>query len=76
MTSLDRLDTGEQGIIHSLDGDKRFLSRAMAMGFVPDTPVIVIRNGRNTPLIVGLRDTKVALGRSQAGNIKIKEIRK
>ena len=74
MKSLDSLHTGERGVISSLEGGEKFLSRATAMGFTPDTDVSVIRNGRRGPLIVSLRDTEVAIGRGEAEKISVREV--
>ena len=73
MKSLDHLPSGRKAVIQSLEGGGRFLSRITAMGFTPETPVSVIRNGLGGPLIVGIRDTEVAIGRGEAAKIKIKE---
>jgi ferrous iron transport protein A len=71
MKTLCKLTAGNSGIIHSLSGEKNFLSRATAMGFTPGTSVSIVRNGSRGPLIVRLRDTDVAIGREEAARIEI-----
>jgi ferrous iron transport protein A len=56
-----------------LSGSEKFISRATAMGFTPDTDVSVLRNRGLGPLIVSLRDTEIAIGRSEAAKITLKE---
>ena len=74
MKSLVSVPEGGRGIIDSLMGGGKFLSRITAMGFTPETNVSVVRNGRRGPLIVRLRDTEVAIGRGEAEKIKIAEV--
>ena len=73
MKSLDSLAKGNEGVIRSLKGGRKFLSRISAMGFTPDARFKVIRNEGRGPVIVSLRDTNVALGRGEAAKINIKE---
>jgi len=57
MYTLDLMNVGERGCIHSVNGGSRFMGRISAMGFTPDTEVIMIyRRG-------GGRGIKNSLGR-------------
>jgi len=68
---LDRLATGEIGVVRKLDGGRGFVSRLAALGFTPDTEVTVVQNFGRGPLIVTVRDTRIALGRGEAGKIRV-----
>ncbi|MGC9469845.1 MAG: FeoA family protein [Anaerolineae bacterium] len=71
MVSLERLDTGEMGVVGALEGGHRFISRLAALGFTPGAPVTVMRNYGRGPIIVSVRGAQIALGRGEAGRIKV-----
>lgn len=71
---LDRGKTGAVLVIEDLTGDQEFISRASGQGFTPGAKVLVISNYKIGPLIVFLRDTQIALGRSEAKKIIVKEL--
>lgn len=71
MVLLSSLESGQAAVINSLNGGKRFISRASAMGFTPDTQVTMLQNSGKGPLLVYLRDTQVAIGRGEAQKIKV-----
>ena len=72
MAVLSSLDGGQDGVVSGLTGGHRFISRASAMGFIPDTPVTMVQNFGRGPVLVYLRDTQVALGRGEADKIQVK----
>ena len=43
------------------------------MGFTPETPLSMVQNNGRGPVLVYLRDTMVALGRSEAKKITVQE---
>jgi ferrous iron transport protein A len=71
MSSLSSLEGGKTAIVCGLNGGQRFVSRASAMGFTPDTPVTMVQNFGRGPVLVYLRDTQVALGRGEAAKIQM-----
>ena len=71
MTSLNSLGSGQVGVVQDLNGGRGFISRAIALGFTPGTEVAMVQNFRHGPLIVVVRDTHIALGRSEAGKIQV-----
>ena len=75
MKTLDLLKTGNKGVIKDLAGGLSFLSRASSTGFTPGTEVTMVQNFKRGPLIVYLRDTHIALGRSEAKKIQIQNKR-
>jgi ferrous iron transport protein A len=52
-------------------GGHDFLSRLASLGFTPGAHVKVVRNAGHGPIIVTLRDTRVALGRGEALKILV-----
>jgi len=71
MVSLARLTPGKVGLVGSLEGGRRFVSRLAALGFTPGTPIQVVRNHGAGPIIVSVRGARIALGRGEAGRIKV-----
>ena len=62
---------GERVRIESMQGGHEFLSRLAALGFTPGACLRVIQNFGRGPIIVSLRDTRVALGRGEARKILV-----
>jgi ferrous iron transport protein A len=55
-------------------GGHHFLSRLASLGFTPGACLKVIQNFGRGPLIVQLRDTRVALGRGEAEHILVERL--
>ncbi|HNT76530.1 MAG TPA: FeoA family protein [Anaerolineae bacterium] len=71
MVALTTLSAGQTGLIHSLQGGHRLISRLASLGFTPGAPVVVTRNYGHGPIIVAVRGTQVALGRGEATHILV-----
>jgi len=71
MVPLSKLDAGEVGIVQELDGGRGFVGRLAALGFTRDAEVAMVQNFGRGPLIVTVRDTRIALGRGEAGKIQV-----
>jgi ferrous iron transport protein A len=71
--TLDQLDAGESRTIKGLNGGQHFISRATAIGFTPGAAVEAVQNYRRLPLIVFLRDSLIAIDRSEAKRIILDE---
>jgi ferrous iron transport protein A len=69
--SLSELKTGKTAVIHSLQGGYPFRSRLAALGFTPGAEIKMVQNMGHGPMIVTLRDTRIALGRGEASNVLI-----
>jgi ferrous iron transport protein A len=67
--SLSALRSGESARIEGVHGGHGFLSRLASLGFTPGAHLRVIQNFGRGPIIVNLRDTRVALGRGEAAKI-------
>ena len=59
------------GIIHSLAAGNALAGRLATLGFTPGTELVMIQNYGWGPVIVQVRDTRIALGRGQARKIQV-----
>ncbi|MEA1888605.1 MAG: FeoA family protein [Pseudomonadota bacterium] len=72
--SLHRLAPGTRGIVRRLQGGNEFASRLVAMGLSIGSEFEVLQNRGHGPVIVLVRDTRIALGRSEALKIVVEEL--
>jgi ferrous iron transport protein A len=72
--SLSAVRSGESVQIRSMEGGHQFLSRLASLGFTPGAHLPVVQNYGRGPLIVSLRDTRVALGRGEAQKILVEQL--
>ena len=70
---LSDLGRGQCGIVRELSGGRRFVGRLASLGFSTGVPVQILQNTGHGPLLVLVRDTRVALGRGEAVKIRISE---
>ena len=68
---LAELTPGERGVIEELLGGRTFRARVLALGFTPGAPLVMVNNTGSGPIIVLVRDTRVALGRGEAQKIYV-----
>ena len=68
---LSELKTGENAVVQDLQGVYSFRSRLAALGFTPGAKITMVQNLGHGPMIVSLRDTRIALGRGEAQKILI-----
>lgn len=71
MVPLSKLDVGEVGVVRELRGGRGVVGRLAVLGFTPDVEVMMVQNFGRGPLIVTVRDTRIALGRGEAGKIRV-----
>ncbi len=71
---LDLLPSGAKGSVHGLQGGHRFVSRLAALGFIPGALLQVAHNFYFGPLIVSIRDTRIALGRREARRVRVRPL--
>ncbi len=69
LVPLSALQPGETGIMHDLVGGRSFICRLAALGFTPGAEVQMIQNFGHGPVIVSIRDTRIALGRREAAKV-------
>ncbi len=66
---LTKLATREKGTMLRLRGGAGFVSRLATLGFTPGAPLTMVQNYGHGPLIVLVRDARIALGRGEAAKI-------
>ena len=71
MKKLSELKKDAEGVIASVNGDQRFISRITSIGLTPGCTVTVIKNEKNMPLLVYSRDTMIALNRKECDFIEV-----
>jgi ferrous iron transport protein A len=66
---LGYLEAGQSGKVASVLGGHGMLSRLATLGFTPGAELIMVQNFGWGPLIVAIRDTRIALGRGEANRV-------
>jgi len=69
---LSALATNEAGAIQGYRGGRGIMGRCLALGFTPGARIEMLHNTGQGPIIVLVRDTRVALGRGEAGRIMVR----
>jgi len=72
--SLSALAPGEVGVVRQLAGGRGFISRLATLGFTLGAEVNMVQNFGHGPLIVNIRDTRIALGRGEAAKVVVGRI--
>lgn len=73
LVPLTQLREDQEGAVAELDGGAGLVSRLATLGFTPGAPVTMVQNYGHGPLIVSVRDTRIALGRGQAAKISVRQ---
>ena len=60
-----------QGRIKSLGGDDHFMNRITSIGMTEGTAFQTVRNDKNMPLLIYLRETLISLNRADAERIEV-----
>ncbi len=68
---LDTLPSRQRGFVRSLGGGHTFVSRLAALGFTPGAPIAIVQNRGRGPMIVLVRDCRIALGRGEAHRVLV-----
>ena len=74
MKKLVELKKEESGVIASVNGDTRFVSRITSIGITPGCKITIIKNEKHRPLLVYSRDTMIALNRKECENIIVQPL--
>jgi ferrous iron transport protein A len=72
---LSELPDGARGIVAQVTGGREFAARLAAMGLTAGTEIVVLQNRGCGPMLALVRDTRIALGRLQAGLVTVYERR-
>ena len=72
--TLAEMVDGEDAYVETIEGENRSISRMAAMGFTPGVVVTMVRNSGHKPVIVIVRDSRIALGRDEAAKIRVRRM--
>ena len=61
----------ESGVVLRIGGDAHFVSRITAIGLTEGTVFQTVRNARNMPVLIYLRETLIAVNRRDAERIEV-----
>jgi ferrous iron transport protein A len=75
VTCLSNLAPGERGVVQGLAGGWDFVSRLAVLGLTPGGEVSVVQNFGRGPIIVRVRNTRIALGRREAMKVQVRKQR-
>ena len=70
---LTDLGPDRWAVVRGLTGGRGFVARLAALGFTPGVVVQVLQNFGHGPLLVLVRDTRVALGHGEAAKIWVNQ---
>jgi ferrous iron transport protein A len=72
--NLGTVPSGESVQIRAVEGGHSLVSRLACLGFTPGARLRVIQNFGRGPILVALRDTRMALGRGEASKILVERV--
>jgi Fe2+ transport system protein FeoA len=70
---LDIVPAGRTVVLRRVNAGKGLTARLAAMGLVPGASVHVHRNDRNGPVVLGVADSRVMLGRGMSSKVSVQE---
>lgn len=70
---LDQLTAGARAVVSELQGGMGFASRLAGMGISVGCQIEMLQNPVHGPLLVRVRDTRIALGRGEASKIVVRK---
>jgi Fe2+ transport system protein FeoA len=73
--TLADLKSGESATINSLKAGRNINARLSTLGFTPGVLIFMTHNYGHGPIVVTVRDTRIALGRGEAEMIFVKRER-
>jgi len=75
LVSLDRVPRDTEAIVRELHGGSELAHRLAGMGLTEGIALVVLQNSGRGPLLVNVRDTRIALGRGEAAKIFVEPAR-
>ena len=68
---LSKVLEGGRAILLSISGGRQLRGRLAALGLLPGTSLEVIQNSGHGPFIVGVRGSRIVIGRGMASRIEV-----
>jgi ferrous iron transport protein A len=72
--AISDLGSGTRAVVRDIQGGKNIISRLSAMGLSVGSEVEILENRGQGPVLIRVRDTRIALGRGEALKIIVEEI--
>ena len=72
--SLAQIKKGRNVLVHHIQGGHGLSNRLLVLGFTRGARVTVHQNSGFGPVIVLVRDSRIALGRGEANHVLVQEI--
>ncbi len=72
LLALGHLQAGRRAVVARLLGGRGLQSRLAALGLTVGAEVILVQNYGHGPLLLDVRDTRLALGRGEANHILVR----
>jgi len=69
---LSRVDAGKKIIIQDIDGGRGIRSKLYSMGLIPGAKLTVLRGNCSGPIMVAVKDSRLAIGRGMAQKIIVR----
>jgi len=66
---LNEIPAGASATVCEIRGGGHVMSRLATLGFTPGAQLAMVQNFGHGPLIVTIRDARIALGRGEAGKV-------
>ena len=66
---LSQTDQGQVVSVTNIVAGRGLKMRLASMGLIPKTKIQVLRNGKSGPVVISVKNTRVALGRGVAEKI-------
>lgn len=68
---LSQVGEGARATLLAIDGGRQLRGRLAALGLLPGTQLEVIQNSGQGPFIVGVRGSRIVIGRGMAARIEV-----
>jgi ferrous iron transport protein A len=74
LRALSELPVKKRAFVRALRGGKGFASRMGTLGFVPGSVVTMMQNYGRGPVLVLIKNVRVALGRGEAFKVLVEQL--
>jgi ferrous iron transport protein A len=75
LKAISELGVNAHALVHHFTGGKELINRLLVLGFTLGTEIEVIQNYGKGPIILSVKDSRVALGRGEANKIMVRELK-
>ena len=76
LRALSDLETGTHGLVRKFLGGKDFVNHLLVLGFTIGVELVVMQNYGRGPVIVLVRNVRIALGRGEAFKVLVEVLPK